>query len=153
MNQQPATDNTLTNEPAAATTDGQRVPPGQIIETRVVRLQMGEDGVVRQKTLDVEDYSVEDAKAHVAATGRVTGGKRAPILADIRGVRNAGSAEIREYYASEEGARYTAALGMVVESALTRIVANLYFRIDRPPYPSRMFTNEEQALAWLKGFR
>jgi hypothetical protein len=45
--------------------------------------------------------------------------------------------------------RGTVAQAFLVESSVSRVVANFALGLNRPPFPVKMFNNEEQARAWL----
>jgi len=45
--------------------------------------------------------------------------------------------------------RYIKAIAMVSDSALGKMLANLFFTLKKQPYPTKMFTNEQDAKEWL----
>lgn len=42
------------------------------------------------------------------------------------------------------------AVAMVTHSATTSIIGNFFLSLNRPGYPCRLFSEDEQALGWLK---
>jgi hypothetical protein len=74
-----------------------------------------------------------------------------PVLIDMRLGRE-NDRETREYYSSSEGLRATKALALLVESPFTRVMANFFISINKPLVPTRLFTSEDAAVAWLKTF-
>lgn len=60
--------------------------------------------------------------------------------------------EARKFSASEEANIYTIAEAFIIKSNALRIVGNFYIRFNKLVRPTRMFTNEEEATAWLKTF-
>jgi len=59
--------------------------------------------------------------------------------------------ETRDYVA-EEFPKYVKALAMVSDSALGKMLANLFFTLKKQPYPAKMFNNEQDAKTWLKQY-
>ena len=57
--------------------------------------------------------------------------------------------EARAYYSS---LRSITARALLVESPVTRVMANFFISINKPPVPTKLFTSEDQAVAWLKNF-
>jgi hypothetical protein len=57
--------------------------------------------------------------------------------------------EIRDY-AAVEFPKFVKAIAMVSESALGKMLANLFFSVKTQPYPTKMFNDEEKARVWLK---
>lgn len=69
---------------------------------------------------------------------------------DVRGIRSA-SKEAREYLANE-GSEGIIAGALLIDSILTRTLGNIFLMINKPKMPSKLFTSEDEAIAWLKGF-
>jgi hypothetical protein len=46
----------------------------------------------------------------------------------------------------------TKAMAIVTTSPVARMIANLFFGLKPPPYPAKMFSNEKEALEWIKQF-
>ncbi len=44
------------------------------------------------------------------------------------------------------------AMAVVSTSPVARMIANLFFGLKPPPYPAKMFTNEKEAVEWIKQF-
>jgi hypothetical protein len=59
------------------------------------------------------------------------------------------SAEARRYLANEGYAGVIKA-AIVISSPLKAAMANVFIMIDRPLKPTKLFTNKEEAIKWLK---
>jgi hypothetical protein len=70
------------------------------------------------------------------------------VLVDMREIVDM-SAEARAFVASKENAKYHSALAMVVNSLTSRILGNVYIRMNRPERPTRMFNTLKEAHQWL----
>jgi hypothetical protein len=44
------------------------------------------------------------------------------------------------------------AMAIVTTSPVARMIANLFFGLKPPPYPAKMFTNEKEAVEWIKQY-
>ena len=62
------------------------------------------------------------------------------------------SRDARMYYANERTASIQRATALLVDSPLTRVIANFFMGLNRPLSPSRMFTDQTQAIRWLQTF-
>ena len=71
-----------------------------------------------------------------------------PLLADIRTLRGV-SLGVRTHMSSERAGRYLSRVALVADSPLTRTIGNFFMRLNRPPFPLRIFDAEEEALRWL----
>ena len=96
-----------------------------------------------------EVHTLEDAiavvKAHNDARGRDRRRSSQTFGRSCRG-RSAGSGVlcVGGVIAAEDR-------GWLVKSPMQRMLGNVFFRINRPPYPSKMFSDEDKALS-LAGF-
>lgn len=43
-------------------------------------------------------------------------------------------------------------MGIIVKSVFTRAMSDLFMRFHKPPYPTRIFRDEQPALEWLAQF-
>ena len=77
-----------------------------------------------------------------------------PILvyADVRGLATATS-DSRQIAVSDEFREVIKAMAVLIDSPLSRVIANFFTRVSKPPYPTRVFTDEAEALAWLATHR
>ncbi len=56
-------------------------------------------------------------------------------------------------YAGSNGTDYFIAAAMVTDSVFTRFVINLFNSIVKHNVPFKLFSNEEDAISWLKTFK
>lgn len=124
-------------------------PPPGAERTRTCAIWL--DGIVRARFHDRADVGADDARENLALTKRVTNGRRLPVLVDLRGVRSQ-SAEARRLFAGPAASAVSLAVGLVVESPLSRVVGNFYLGFNRPETPTRLFTSIADAEAWLTTF-
>jgi len=118
-------------------------------ETRTVTLTFGEDGILVVCSRPGYDQNESDARENLATCRQILGDKKAPVLVDMRQMA-ALDKQARKVYATESD--FALAQAMLVDSAFTRISANLFIRVAHPIHPTRMFTSEDEAIQWLKGF-
>lgn len=71
-----------------------------------------------------------------------------PLVADIRTLRGV-SFGVRSHMSSERAGRYLSRVALVADSPLTRTIGNFFMRLNRPPFPVRIFDGEAEALSWL----
>ena len=94
--------------------------------------------------------SLETADAEEIFTAFDQLGVLAPsaLLADIRTLRGV-SLGVRTHMSSERAGRYLACVALVADSPLTRTIGNFFMRLNRPPFPVKIFDGEAEALRWL----
>lgn len=119
------------------------------IVTRTERIWL-QDGVIRCVVLPTANHTLADAHENDRAVASLAGDRRLPMLLDTRASRGL-DRDARVYYVRPEAAQTLAALAMLIDSQIGRIFGNFFMSVNKPPFPLRLFTNESDALAWLKG--
>ena len=74
-----------------------------------------------------------------------------PCLFDVTAVQRT-TKEARDYMANE-GNQLVLASAMVVSSPMLKMMANFYIMVNKPKNPTRLFTERESGIEWLRGFR
>lgn len=115
--------------------------------TRTCTLSLAE-GLLVARFLPGAEVTGDDARENLAATGALCAGRRAPVLVDLR-VLKSQSPEARAVLAGPEAARVSRAVALLIGSPLSRVLGNFYLRINRPETPTRLFSSEAEARAWL----
>ena len=121
------------------------------ITTRTARVWLRADGVIQLVTLPGIQEGLEDAKENIAAIAGFASEKKRPVLVGIPGIKGI-DREARIYYSSQEATRMMNALALLVDSPVSRVLANFFIGLYKPPVPTKLFTSEEEAVAWLKNF-
>ena len=129
------------------------VEPEPVIKTRTNRNWLRSDGILQSETLPGASQSLADARENTAAYARLAGGRRRPLLMDMRTVSGPLDRAARQYYAGPEYAAVVSATALLVASPVGRLIGTFVIRLARPVSPIRIFSSEQEALAWLEGFR
>ena len=121
--------------------------------TRTTKVWIDPDGIVRIESLPGFDERLEDAQENVDVVNSLVGSTGTLMLVDIRKLKSI-DRSAREYYATARGSKSgNRAMAMLVGSAVSKIVGNFIIgAFSRATVPTRLFTNEADALDWLKKF-
>jgi len=117
-------------------------------ETRTELLTLGDDGVLACVVKQTAEHTLDDAVENVRASAELTRGRRVPMLLDARGTQQI-SREARIYYMGPENAKVISAVAMLISSSAAKILGNFLMRVNTPPFPFRLFSDEASARAWL----
>jgi hypothetical protein len=123
---------------------------GDVIKTRTATLWIGADGIGRVVRNPGAEEDFEDVKAIVEAGRKLVKGRKIPNLSDIRGAKSV-TREARQYFRQETD-KLVKASAILVDSSVSMALGNFYMAVNRPSYPTRLFTSEPDAIEWLKGF-
>lgn len=72
-----------------------------------------------------------------------------PVLADIRNLGKV-TDEAREWLATDEANELIPAMAILTNNPIQNLLANFYLMLSKPPMPTKLFTDKEKALRWLK---
>jgi hypothetical protein len=123
----------------------------EAITTKISKVWLGEDGIARIIHVPGAEVTLEDAQETMAAYRKLNEGKRRPLFVDTKTMKSL-AREARHYYASEEAARVASAVAIIVGTPVSRVLGNFYLGLSNPHLPSRLFSSEEEALTWLRGY-
>ncbi|MGZ4520450.1 MAG: DUF7793 family protein [Mycobacteriaceae bacterium] len=104
------------------------------------------EGFVRLRWAPGVKISGDLAREAVVMVERICAGRRRPMLVDMTGT-GALTRPARVVFAEESFASKIALLG---KSAVDRVIANFALGVSPVPVPTRFFTAEPAALAWLR---
>jgi hypothetical protein len=111
-----------------------------------------DSGLVWIRFNEIGKHGIDEAKDVVNAHEEVSGPVRARVMSDLRGLQTGADRHARAYYISDRAARYKLCMAMLVSSPLQKIIGNIFIRVSRPPYPTKLFTDEAAAAEWLHSF-
>lgn len=121
------------------------------VEVRIGSIWLDSDGIVHVKFRPHVQVGLEGAREYMRAISVLCGGKVSPVLVNMTEVMSM-DREARLYFAGEETAQVESAAALLIGSPLTRAIGNFFMGLNKPLIPTRLFTSEVEALAWLKGF-
>lgn len=101
---------------------------------------------IRLKPADTHDLKA--AANGVEMAKEMVGGVPRPVLVDMSKARTIGN-DARQYYA-DHSHLYASRCALLSTSVVGRVIANFYLSINKPRCPTRMFTDEAEAMPWLK---
>lgn len=124
----------------------------ELIESKKLEfctVSLRSDGIIENRFLWDTPYEITAAKLLEIDTTikSMYKGERRPILS-VAGLYGSMTPEARSLniFHKEE----TIAIGLVIQSASQRLLANFYFRIKKAPFPIKFFKTEAEAVNWLQ---
>ena len=124
----------------------------QEIVTTTCKIWLGNDGIVRAVMFPDIEETLDTAKENIEAGVRISGGTKRPLLLDMSNIKSMNK-EARDYYArGDEREGCESAVALLVRSALSRMIGNFFMGLNKTNLPTRLFTDEDSAMAWLRTF-
>jgi len=85
----------------------------------------------------------------ISAVRNTTGGKAFFTIVDITEIKSI-DFKSRKYFAGHETAKVIKAQALIVNSALSRMIGNVYMNYNKPVIPIKLFSSIDTAKKWLK---
>ena len=114
-------------------------------------ISLRSDGIIQIDMKANNTLQLVDARQMVNAFVEVGGGKKYPLLF-IAGDFALASPDARKYASGTEANQYTLASAFVVKNSIQKIMGNAYITFNKPITPTKIMTNQESAVTWLKTF-
>lgn len=115
-----------------------------VLET--VTMSYGDDGILRIKINEGAAIGLPQAKLQFETIRRLCGEGKILVLIDARADHTV-TKEAQKYTAQNVGNRIATAV--INPNPLSNISLNLVLKVFRPTTPYKLFSNEENASAWL----
>lgn len=123
------------------------------IPTRTALFEERGDGLIVQRLVPKTIQSPDDARANIQALLELVGDDpERYLLFDMRPGLTTESG-VREIYAGSEGMKRLRGMAILINSTAGRIAGNFLLAMQVYGTPTRLFTDEASALAWLQRLR
>mgnify|MGYP001035150699 CR=1 FL=1 len=120
-----------------------------MIHTQFVDFEVTDDLIL--STINVSHVDLEVAITSVNERLKLSQGKPGYVMVDIRNVRST-TKDAREFLNSEKASENVAAMAIVINSPVGKMLASFYISLNKPSYQSKIFVNREKAVQWLKKY-
>ncbi len=127
-------------------------PPenSKVIEFPASTIWFDESGILCSVSKKVPPQTMEETKKTTEEFINLIGGKKICLLTDST-YSNPPNKEIRDYLAAVIP-EIVKAVAVISRSAVGKMTANLFFSINKQPYPVKLFTDESKAKEWLRQY-
>jgi len=112
---------------------------------------LGDDGILRVDFSQFDRITLASIQYVHARHVALCPDRKVPELFKGKGVASV-DYKAQRYLSSPEVSAGVSAGAIVVKSFLERHLARMFLIYHRPPYPVQIFSDEVDALAWLRGF-
>jgi len=122
------------------------------LENDQVIVALRPDGIVHVSFLPHTEITVEFQQVLLDMYNEVTGGKKSLFVFD-GGEFVSITKEARENAVAIEDSTPTKASAIVVKNLAQKIIADFYYKVNRPKQPYKVFWQFEKAIEWLLAIR
>jgi hypothetical protein len=121
-----------------------------ILESKVFKTWL-EDGICKTFVKPNSEIVLEDAKENTEMVKKICSNIPYPLLVDLRNIKSI-SKEARDHFSMRNRKPMVSAIGMLINSQLSKIIGNFFLGLNKPVVPTQLFNSEEKVLEWLHQF-
>ena len=123
-------------------------------KTKYATIWEDQNGIIHIVMKEKFVINEEDAKEHIATCLKIANNQRRKILYDISKISNLTNAGLKRFM-DPQISSLTIATAVIVglRSPLVSMAISFMLKLDREPFPIKIFTNEKEAMVWLEEFK
>jgi hypothetical protein len=118
-------------------------------ETDKIRFTLGSDGVLYIECQPNTIMTIKEAKESTEIGSELLNHTPHPLLCDLTNVTKM-TQECRKHFSGPEHAAIFTKCALIVTSPISRIIGNFFLGANRPIKPTRLFTDRNEGLKWLR---
>ncbi len=112
---------------------------------------MGDDGIACTKVKPLAEVTLKEAQENSKAVNSFYKEKKYPLLIDSRNIKSI-TKEARDHFSIQNRETNITSFAVLIDSPLSRIIGNFFMGLNKPSIPAKLFTNEKEAIEWLKQY-
>ena len=118
-------------------------------ETDKILFTLGNEDILYIECQPNTKLTIKEAKESTQIGGEILNHISHPLLCDLTNVTKM-TQECRKHFAGPEHASIFSKCALIVTSPISRVIGNFFLGANKPIKPTRLFTNKEEGLNWLK---
>ncbi len=120
------------------------------IKTDIAELKFDGQHTLEIIMLENIELTILNVKQTFEKTKSITCGKKVKVILDLRGLQfTYVPSEVMDYMAKSAFNKYQQAVAIIIEGLGQKLLGNFYTKIVKPEVKTKIFTNNEEAIAWL----
>lgn len=114
-------------------------------------INLRSDGIIHSHTSSSIEFNVDSLKKFNVVMGEMVNRKKVPLLITLDEFAIP-PAETRDFWAQKDSCPYALADAYVAVNLGHRLVGGAYLQLNKPKRPTKIFTKQDDAVAWLRSF-
>lgn len=119
------------------------------LSTRAAEILFNADGFVRVNVRPDIKQELKDAQENMKAVCKEY---KIPLIVDLRKAKPV-DPEIRRFYSGQVLNDHFLSMAILIDiTVVGRMMANVYLSVAKPEIPTKVFTDDAEAVSWTKSF-
>jgi hypothetical protein len=114
-----------------------------------IRFRLSEENILYTDCFPNTEMTLEDGIESTRISAEMVKNTPRPLLCDLTNVVKM-SKECRSHFAGPEHTQTFTKCALIVTSPVSTIIGNFFLGLNKPLKPTRLFTNREEGLKWLR---
>lgn len=119
------------------------------IRLRSAEIQLGDDNIIYIDILPNAELVLQDSNDIYDAVMKLAQGNLYPLMIDASSIVSM-DRDARKRFSKETT---VTAVGLLVETPLSKIIGNFFIGLNKTSIPFKLFTSKTDALEWLEAYR
>jgi len=118
-------------------------------ENDKIKFTYTDDGILYTDCFPNTIMTLVDGKESTRISAEMVNFTPRPLLCDLTNVVSM-TQDCRKHFASADHAATFSKCALIVTSPISRVIGNFFLGLNKPLKPTRLFTNKEEGLKWLR---
>ncbi len=123
----------------------------EIIEISAYNLEVDNDEIVKARVKDHVTIDLKEAQEMIETLLKITPDCSRPLLVNL-GKLTYITKPARDFFQNNNRKPAAPAVALIANSQITKFIGNFYISFNKPRIPTKLFSNEKNAVKWLKKF-
>lgn len=119
------------------------------VENDKIIFNLRPDNILETSCVSNTTMTLEDGQECTRVSMEMLENQPTPLLCDLTNVVKM-TRECREHFAGERHAQSFTKAALIVSKPISKIIGNFFLGLNKPINPTKLFTNKENGLKWLK---
>jgi len=111
--------------------------------------KLSEENILYTDCFPNTTMTLEDGKESTRISAEMVKHEARPLLCDLTNVVKM-TKECRRHFAGPDHAKTFSKAALIVTSPVSKMIGNFFLGLNKPLKPTRLFTNKEEGLRWLR---
>lgn len=118
-------------------------------ESNKIKFTLRPDNILHTTVLPNTVMTLEDGLESTRISAEMVNNNPLPLLCDLTNVIKM-TQECRQHFAGQEHNKTLTKAALIVTNPISRLLGNFFLGLNRPIKPTKLFTDYDAALKWLK---
>ncbi|NMM48257.1 DUF7793 family protein [Marinigracilibium pacificum] len=118
-------------------------------ENDKIKFTLRSDGIFETDCQPNTEMALQDGLESTRITSEILNNEPYPLLCNLTNVVRM-TKECRKHFSGESHAKTYTKCALIVTNPISKLIGNFFLGLNKPLKPTKLFTNREEAIFWLK---